>query len=126
MSNKNNFKEKTVDLEKKREKEKEIVGLMIEMYCKGKKHEIDGLCIECDNLLKYAHQRVDFCPFMETKTFCENCTIHCYKPDMKAQIKEVMRYSGPRMIFHHPTLAINHEIQSFKEKRRRKKEQAKK
>jgi len=27
---------------------------------------------------------------------------------MKTQIIEVMRYAGPRMIFHHPFLAVAH------------------
>lgn len=99
----------------KREKEKEIVKLMIEIYC-HKKHHIDGLCDECKELLEYSNMRTDKCPFMETKTFCSNCRVHCYRGDMKEKIKEVMHFSGPRMIFHHPVLAIKHMIESKKEK----------
>ena len=53
---------------------------------------------------------------METKTFCSNCKVHCYKPEMRARIQEVMRYAGPRMIFYHPLLAILHTIAMLKEK----------
>ena len=34
------------------------------------------------------------------------------------KIREVMRFSGPRMIFYHPYLAIKHVIESKKEKKR--------
>jgi hypothetical protein len=36
---------------------------------------------------------------------------------MREKIREVMRFSGPRMIFHHPITAVRHVIESKKEKR---------
>lgn len=105
-----------IDIESKREKEKNIVKSMIKLYCKGHKHVEDGLCDECKELMEYAHKRVDLCPFMETKTFCENCKVHCYNQEMRIKIKEVMRYSGPRMLLYHPIIAIRHGIESYKEK----------
>ena len=36
---------------------------------------------------------------METKTFCSNCRAHCYRLEMREEIRKVMRFSGPRMIF---------------------------
>lgn len=65
-------------------------------------------------------QRSDKCPFMETKTFCSNCRVHCYKPEMREKIREVMRFSGPRMIFYHLVMAIRHVIESKKEAVREK------
>ena len=109
-----------MDVKTKREQEKEIVSLMIAIYCR-KKHGGKELCSECAALEAYARQRSDKCPFMETKTFCSNCKVHCYKKDMREKIREVMRFSGPRMIFHHPTLAIRHVIETKKEKRRMEK-----
>ena len=103
-------------IENKRQYEKDVVTLMIQIYCKDHHHE-KGLCTECQELADYAAFRVDKCPFMETKTFCNNCKVHCYKPDMRQRIKEVMRYSGPRMMFHHPVLAIKHLYYSKKEKK---------
>ena len=62
--------------------------------------------------------RSEKCPFMETKTFCSNCRVHCYQPAMREKIREVMRFSGPRMIFTHPVTAIRNVIESKREKRR--------
>ena len=41
---------------------------------------------------------------------------------MRERIREVMRFSGPRMIFHHPVMAVRHVIESKKEKKRLEKE----
>ena len=105
-------------VESKREKEKVIVAQMIGLYCK-KKHGTKGaLCEACAALKEYAWMRSDKCPFMESKTFCSNCKVHCYKSEMRAKIKEVMKFSGPRMMFVDPAMAISHVIESRKEKRR--------
>lgn len=101
----------------KREREKQLVSQMIALYCR-KKHGGKGLCSDCAALNTYARQRSDRCPFMETKIFCSNCKAHCYKPEMRAQIRPVMRFSGPRMVFHHPFIAVRHVIETSKEKRR--------
>ena len=109
-----------MDVQTKREREKETVSLMIRLYCR-KKHGGKELCPACAELDAYARLRSDKCPFMETKTFCSNCKVHCYKKDMREKIREVMRFSGPRMIFHHPVMAVRHVIESKKEKRRMEK-----
>lgn len=111
------------DIQSKREREKYVVSEMITLYCQ-KLHKSKGeLCPECAALLDYARLRSDKCPFMETKTFCSNCKVHCYKKDMREKIRAVMRFSGPRMIFKHPILAISHVIESKKEKRRLEKDE---
>ena len=81
--------------EKKRLKEQETAGLMIKLYCRGV-HGGESLCDECRELLEYSKKKSDNCPFMEEKTFCSNCSVHCYNPEMRERIKKVMRYSGPR------------------------------
>ncbi len=106
-----------MDVATKREREKEVVSLMISLYCR-KKHGCKTLCPECAALDDYARSRSDHCPFMETKTFCSNCRVHCYQKDMREKIREVMRFSGPRMIFYHPVMAIRHVAESRKEKKR--------
>ena len=105
-----------MDVKTKRQREKETVSLMIAIYCR-KKHGGKALCPDCAALDAYARLRSDKCPFMETKTFCSNCKIHCYKPDMREKIREVMRFSGPRMMFHHPVMAIRPVIDAKKEKK---------
>jgi len=109
-----------MDVKTKREREKETVSLMIRLYCR-KKHGGKDLCPDCAALDAYSRQRSDKCPFMETKTFCSNCKVHCCKKDMREKIREVMRFSGPQMIFHHPVMAIRHVIETKKGKRRMEK-----
>ena len=108
-----------MDVQTKREREKTMVSEMIALYCRkihGTKKE--QLCEDCTALEAYARLRSDKCPFMETKTFCSNCRVHCYRPEMREKIRLVMRFSGPRMLFHHPVMAIRHVIESKKEKKR--------
>lgn len=104
--------------EEKREREKRIVSEMIALYCRKKHGAKRELCAECAALDAYARQRSDRCPFMEIKTFCSNCRVHCYQPQMRERIRAVMRFSGPRMLTVHPVLAMRHVIESRREKRR--------
>ena len=106
-----------MDAAAKREREKAVVSQMIALYCR-KNHGGRTLCPDCAALEAYARQRSDRCPFLETKTFCSNCRVHCYRPEMREKIRQVMRFSGPRMLFHHPVLAIRHVIETKKEKKR--------
>lgn len=105
--------------EAKREKEKQIVDTMIQIYCKHHHsgRGADGLCEECRALSEYARLCSEKCPFMEEKTFCNNCKVHCYTPKMRERIKKVMRYSGPRMLWSHPVMVMYHVICTMKEKR---------
>ncbi len=95
------------------EEEKRIVFLMIELYYKKHKNEI-----EKKELKEYVEFRLLKCPFGDNKTFCSNCKIHCYKKDMQIKIKNVMRYSGPRMLLYHPVIAIKHVKETLKEKKK--------
>ena len=36
--------------------------------------------------------------------------MHCYKPDMRQKVRQVMRYAGPRMMLRHPILAVRHML----------------
>lgn len=105
-----------MDIKTKIEREKETVSLMIGIYCR-KKHGGKTLCPDCAALDAYARERSDKCPFMEAKTFCTNCKVHCYSTEMREKIREVMRFSAPKMIYHHPIMAIRHVIESKKEKK---------
>ena len=106
------------DIQGKRQQEKQMVSQMIALYCRRKHHTKGDLCPDCAALSRYACMRSDRCPFMETKTFCSNCRVHCYQPEMREKIREVMRFSGPRMIFYHPVAAIRHVVETKREKKR--------
>ena len=105
-------------MEEKRRREKKIVAKMILLYCRKIHHTKKGLCKECSNLSDYTVSRSDLCPFMKTKTFCSNCKVHCYEPEMREKIREVMRFSGPRIFFYHPFKTIQYLIENRREKRR--------
>ena len=90
------------------EKEKKTMALMMKIYCKKKHKHKDCLCEECQELLDYAHKRLDNCRHGEHKSFCAHCKTQCYKKDMKARVKEVMKFSGPRLIFYCPGQVIKH------------------
>jgi hypothetical protein len=95
------------------QKEQKTIGIMIRMFC-GAHHRAagEGLCPECEELLTYAKERLTRCPFGENKGACSKCKIHCYKPEMRKRVTEVMRHSGPRMIRRHPLLAIDHLLKA--------------
>ncbi len=90
-------------------REKLTVHKMIRLYCRKNDHSDDGLlCQDCQRLLDYAILRIDNCPFGLEKPTCANCSIHCYQSEMRERIRQVMRFSGPRMLLYHPYLAIMH------------------
>lgn len=95
-------------------REKKTIQAMVTIYCKDKHNTKTELCPECTEFIEYAKMRLSKCPFQENKTTCGKCRIHCYKPDMREKAKTIMRYSGPRMLLHHPGLAMHHVINGFK------------
>lgn len=120
--------------------EKKVVALMIRMYCRrhcrqqdrtaitdrtdrtGDTNQADNssrtatspLCPECAALLDYAHRRLDSCRFGNGKPSCRKCPVHCYRADMRERIRTVMRWAGPRMIFHHPLAATKHLLRELR------------
>ena len=104
---------------------------MIRMYCRGNHKEerkaeevkVKELCSKCRELAEYAAFRLEKCPFKKNKGFCSYCKIHCYKPEYRAEMKEVMKYSGPRMLFTHPIFAMSHVTAMFKYKKQLKKQE---
>ena len=97
------------------EKEKRTVAQMVRIYCFLKHKQSRGLCGECSSLLTYAHKRLDGCKFGDDKPACTKCKVHCYKPEMRARIREIMRYSGPRMLLYHPFDYLKHLLKDKKE-----------
>jgi len=89
-------------------REKKTIDAMVHIYCKNKHESKGALCPECTEFLEYAFMRLDKCPFQEKKTTCAHCPIHCYQPEKRQKAKTIMRYAGPRMLLHHPGLALHH------------------
>ena len=89
------------------ERERKTVEAMIRLFCRNR-HGSRDLCPSCEELLAYAGKRLEACPYGKDKPACSHCPVHCYKPGMREQIRQVMRYSGPRMMWKHPVLAAYH------------------
>ncbi len=91
------------------ERERQTIEKMTFLYCHAYHHSPKGtLCNACQELMDYAFDRLRRCPFQENKPTCVNCTVHCYKPVMRENVRQMMRHAGPLMLLHHPVLAFLH------------------
>lgn len=115
----------TPEIARKREREARTVSQMIAIYCKGHhpketctqtSYSGEALCEECKTLDDYAVLRTMRCRKMGEKVDCELCENHCYAKESREKIREVMRYSGPRMMKAHPIAAIRHLAGKLKSK----------
>jgi hypothetical protein len=95
-------------------RELETARVMIQIHCRGRHGTTRELCDECEDLWQYVTKRIEHCPFLLDKPTCLNCTVHCYKPDMRERIRDVMRFAGPRMPWRHPVLSLFHFIDGKK------------
>ena len=103
-------------MDRKVDKDVGALAKFMEVYCKHKHPDLDKepwlspdsqgtsklnpkplLCPECSALLGYSADRRRLCP-LHPKPTCKNCKIHCYAPENRAKIREVMRFSGMHMI----------------------------
>ena len=99
-------------------REWQTVQAMVHCYCRGQ-HASDGtLCSHCAELLDYAAVRLERCRFGEEKPTCAKCPVHCYQKARREQIKRVMRYAGPRMLWQHPILSLRHWLDGLTGTRR--------
>ncbi len=83
----------------------------VRVFCRAKHDERPGtevgtegivgrnvlLCPECAALVAYALAKLRKCP-LDPKPSCKNCHIHCYSKEYRARIREIMAFSGRRMI----------------------------
>ena len=100
------------------EREKYTIRVMVEMYCNKHHNSKRGeLCPSCQAVYEYATFRIDKCVFGVEKPACTHCPVHCFRKDMKEEIKKIMRYSGPRMTYKYPYLAFMHLFDKIRGKR---------
>jgi hypothetical protein len=93
-----------------------ILAKFIEVYCDGNHADADRtavklqthdvnelmgkplkLCPGCQKLLAHALVKRTVCP-MDPKPQCKHCPRHCYHPNYRRQIQEVMKYSGRKLV----------------------------
>lgn len=94
-------------------REIKTIEKMISLYEKAHPAPNDSLDYY-QKLFSYAINRLEKCRYGEDKPACKQCPIHCYQPKMREQMKLVMRWSGPKMLLHHPILAIRHLLDDRK------------
>ena len=99
--------------ERRLQKDERTVVAMAQLYCRGhhasEAHDERGLCPACAEAVDYAAARTRACPNQHRGT-CDTCTIQCYRPAMRSAIRTIMAYSGPRILFHHPLMALRHLV----------------
>lgn len=102
---------KKIELSGQLATELKTIEIMTGLYCK---HHHKNDCLLCDDFIAYASNKLDRCVYGQAKPACQHCPVHCYKPEQKAYARKIMRFSGPKMLFMHPVLAIKHLIKSRK------------
>lgn len=93
-------------------REWKTVTSMISIYCRDQ-HGGGELCPECRELTSYVNLRLERCRFGEDKPTCARCPVHCYQKARRDDIKAVMRYAGPRMLWEHPWLTLGHLLDGW-------------
>ena len=97
-------------------KDLKTLALFIFIYCRHKHpkaakapaalktHDVQALarreiplCEDCSRLLAHAFTKRTHCP-MSPKPACKHCPSHCYHPAYRARIREVMKYSGKKLL----------------------------
>lgn len=95
-------------------RERETLRVMLGIYCRARHGGGRGLCARCQTLRRYSEERVERCPFGDGKPTCANCPVHCFRQDEREAIREVMRVTGPRMLWWHPVLTLFHFLDGRK------------
>ncbi len=93
-------------------REWKTIEAMFHLYCR----HVHGtaLCPECRELRDYARLRLERCRFGAEKPTCANCPVHCYQRARREQMKAMMRFAGPRMLWYHPILSLRHWLDGFR------------
>ncbi len=79
---------------------------------------VPAVCEECAELLRYGERRRVFCP-KHPKPFCSHCDTHCYRPEMRERMRDVMRYAGPRSLFtRHAADGVRHVLEGLRMKKK--------
>ena len=95
-------------------RELKTIVVMLGIYCRDHHDAASrgdaSLCADCASLHDYARDRLAGCTYGAEKPTCVNCQIHCYARRQREDMRTVMRYAGPRMLWRHPVLAVAHLV----------------
>lgn len=91
-------------------KDIKLLGRFTEVWCAGYDHpqrrcfELPDelgkvrLCDECIEFMQYAIVKRFKCPLEAEKPSCKHCRIHCYATEQRAKVRQIMAWSGRRML----------------------------
>ena len=96
------------------EREKKMVEAMVLIYCKNHHGTSHAPCMKCCELGEYSKKRLENCRYQEKKPVCGRCGLKCYNAKFKNHAEVVFNYAGPRMLFQHPKLGLQHIFDSFR------------
>ena len=98
-------------ISRRQKKDIRLIGTFIEVYCAAKHQGVSQLrvilpagmgertlCTECSSFLEYAINKRMNCPLEAEKPSCKHCRIHCYDKPRREKIREVMSYSGRKLM----------------------------
>jgi hypothetical protein len=98
-------------LSKLQKKDIRLIGKFVEVYCDGKHGGLEKqpfplpenlgarrMCDECARFMAYAVARRLKCPLEAEKPSCKHCRIHCYAAPQLAKVKEIMAFSGRKLM----------------------------
>jgi hypothetical protein len=95
-------------------REWQTMTAMIRICCRDRHHTGSGLCEECQQFLDYAGVRLERCRFGPEKPTCAKCPVHCYQRQRREQVRVIMRYAGPRMLWEQPMMSLHHWLDGFR------------
>lgn len=77
-------------------------------------HRAPVLCDECAAHIRYAEKRRAYCP-KNPKPFCAHCDTQCYSADEVKWQRQMMRFAGPRSMWHGYAIpGIKHALEARK------------
>lgn len=89
------------------DREKHTIAFMIQLYCRHRLHQAEP-SEEYRSLIDYCHHRLDHCRWQDEKPACKRCPCHCYAPAQRERVRQIMRWTGPRMILYAPLEVLRH------------------
>ena len=93
------------------QQEIDTIRAIVSLHCRKKHdHPPKLLCSECEDLLTYCEQKIQYCPWGDKRGQCVTCKSNCFHPDYIKRIKPMMRWAGPRLIFYHPIKLLRHYL----------------
>jgi hypothetical protein len=98
-------------MNKQQKKDISVIAKFVEVYCAGKHRDTARsavalpagvgdrcLCPECASFLKYTVTKRLNCPLEADKPSCKHCRIHCYDKQHRQMVREIMSYSGRKLL----------------------------